>query len=152
MSVTGTARKPVLLSLFLDTDNQVSCLQNVFMHSKFHLTRSVNPVAYTHCDEGFRNQHSLTGIDHVHFKFKLYTKISLLCFQLMEFYERVSGARMHAAYVRPGGVALVGFVSRDASDCTLSLTAVLQQVNGLIIHGSTVITIKFHLIIALLNR
>ena len=22
----------------------------------------------------------------------------------MEFYERVSGARMHAAYVRPGGV------------------------------------------------
>jgi len=26
--------------------------------------------------------------------------------RLMEFYERVSGARMHAAYVRPGGVAL----------------------------------------------
>lgn len=25
----------------------------------------------------------------------------------MEFYERASGARMHAAYVRPGGVALV---------------------------------------------
>lgn len=25
---------------------------------------------------------------------------------MMEFYERVSGARMHAAYVRPGGVAL----------------------------------------------
>jgi len=25
----------------------------------------------------------------------------------MEFYERVSGARLHAAYVRPGGVALV---------------------------------------------
>jgi NADH dehydrogenase (ubiquinone) Fe-S protein 2 len=24
--------------------------------------------------------------------------------QLMEFYERVSGARMHAAYFRPGGV------------------------------------------------
>lgn len=23
---------------------------------------------------------------------------------MMEFYERVSGARMHAAYVRPGGV------------------------------------------------
>ena len=30
----------------------------------------------------------------------------LLHGQLMEFYERVSGARMHAAYVRPGGVAL----------------------------------------------
>lgn len=26
--------------------------------------------------------------------------------QRMEFYERVSGARMHAAYIRPGGVAL----------------------------------------------
>jgi NADH dehydrogenase (ubiquinone) Fe-S protein 2 len=24
----------------------------------------------------------------------------------MEFYERVSGARMHSAYIRPGGVAL----------------------------------------------
>lgn len=24
----------------------------------------------------------------------------------MEFYERVSGARMHAAYIRPGGVYL----------------------------------------------
>jgi NADH dehydrogenase (ubiquinone) Fe-S protein 2 len=23
----------------------------------------------------------------------------------MEFYEKVSGARMHAAYIRPGGVA-----------------------------------------------
>lgn len=27
--------------------------------------------------------------------------------KLMEYYERVSGARLHAAYVRPGGVALV---------------------------------------------
>lgn len=26
--------------------------------------------------------------------------------KLMEFYERVSGARMHASYIRPGGVAL----------------------------------------------
>lgn len=24
---------------------------------------------------------------------------------MMEFYERVSGARMHAAYIRPGGVS-----------------------------------------------
>ncbi len=24
---------------------------------------------------------------------------------MLEFYERVSGARMHAAYIRPGGVA-----------------------------------------------
>jgi len=31
----------------------------------------------------------------------------------MEFYERVSGARMHAAYIRPGGVSSdipVGFL------------------------------------------
>jgi NADH:ubiquinone oxidoreductase subunit D len=27
--------------------------------------------------------------------------------KMMEFYERVSGARMHAAYVRPGGVSQV---------------------------------------------
>ena len=31
----------------------------------------------------------------------------VLCLQMMEFYERVSGARMHAAYIRPGGVAQV---------------------------------------------
>ena len=33
--------------------------------------------------------------------------------KLMEFYERVSGARMHAAYIRPGGVSQdlpLGFV------------------------------------------
>lgn len=30
--------------------------------------------------------------------------------KLMEFYERVSGARMHAAYVRPGGVSLVCYL------------------------------------------
>jgi NADH dehydrogenase (ubiquinone) Fe-S protein 2 len=33
----------------------------------------------------------------------------LWCFEereiLMEFYERVSGARMHAVYIRPGGVS-----------------------------------------------
>jgi len=33
--------------------------------------------------------------------------------KLMEFYERVSGARMHAAYIRPGGISLdipIGFL------------------------------------------
>ena len=30
--------------------------------------------------------------------------------KMMEFYERVSGARMHAAYVRPGGVSLVSYI------------------------------------------
>jgi NADH dehydrogenase (ubiquinone) Fe-S protein 2 len=31
----------------------------------------------------------------------------------MEFYERVSGARMHANYIRPGGIAMdipIGFL------------------------------------------
>ena len=36
-------------------------------------------------------------------------EMSFCLFKMMEFYERVSGARMHAAYVRPGGVALVSF-------------------------------------------
>jgi len=34
--------------------------------------------------------------------------------KLMEFYERVSGARMHAAYIRPGGVSMdipIGFLN-----------------------------------------
>lgn len=30
--------------------------------------------------------------------------------KMMEFYERASGARMHAAYIRPGGVALVSLL------------------------------------------
>ncbi len=30
---------------------------------------------------------------------------------MMEFYERASGARMHAAYVRPGGVHQAGDTS-----------------------------------------
>ena len=29
----------------------------------------------------------------------------------MEFYERASGARMHAAYVRPGGVSQVNYAA-----------------------------------------
>ena len=32
--------------------------------------------------------------------------------KMMEFYERVSGARMHAAYVRPGGVSQVQYSRR----------------------------------------
>jgi NADH dehydrogenase (ubiquinone) Fe-S protein 2 len=34
--------------------------------------------------------------------------------KMLEFYERVSGARLHAAYIRPGGVAQdlpVGFLN-----------------------------------------
>ena len=38
----------------------------------------------------------------------MYIFFAINCYlQLMEFYERVSGARMHAAYVRPGGVSQV---------------------------------------------
>ena len=33
--------------------------------------------------------------------------------KMMEFYERASGARMHAAYVRPGGVHQVGTVENE---------------------------------------
>jgi len=35
--------------------------------------------------------------------------------KLMEFYEQVSGARMHAAYIRPGGIAFdipIGFLNK----------------------------------------
>jgi NADH:ubiquinone oxidoreductase subunit D len=42
--------------------------------------------------------------------------------KMMEFYERVSGARMHAAYIRPGGVSQV-----CVYDCTVFATA---EVNG----------------------
>lgn len=38
-----------------------------------------------------------------------YVLMILDSFQMFEFYERVSGARMHAAYVRPGGVHQVRF-------------------------------------------
>lgn len=42
--------------------------------------------------------------------------VTLDSFQMFEFYERVSGARMHAAYVRPGGVHQVGFSRGHAGD------------------------------------
>lgn len=52
-------------------------------------------------------------------------------FQMFEFYERVSGARMHAAYVRPGGVHQVRVyafhedtqVMRNCNHCNLILNA-----------------------------
>jgi NADH dehydrogenase (ubiquinone) Fe-S protein 2 len=48
--------------------------------------------------------------------------------KLMEFYERVSGARMHAAYIRPGGVAQdlpVGLIS----DIFLFCTQFISRIN-----------------------
>ena len=42
---------------------------------------------------------------------KLYNSAFLFFpLQTFEFYERVSGARMHAAYVRPGGVNQVKYI------------------------------------------
>jgi NADH:ubiquinone oxidoreductase subunit D len=49
--------------------------------------------------------------------------------KMMEFYERVSGARMHAAYVRPGGVALVEF-SFQMSTQNISLIANVLILTG----------------------
>ena len=45
---------------------------------------------------------------------------------MLEFYERVSGARMHAAYIRPGGVAQVMYYkafqfSTESEGCDLDI-------------------------------
>lgn len=37
--------------------------------------------------------------------------------KMMEFYERVSGARMHAAYIRPGGVSQVSKLELEFDLC-----------------------------------
>ncbi|XP_032672873.1 NADH-ubiquinone oxidoreductase 49 kDa subunit [Odontomachus brunneus] len=54
--------------------------------------------------------------------------------KLMEFYERVSGARMHAAYVRPGGVSLdlpLGLMD-DIYDWACKYTERLDEVEDLL--------------------
>jgi NADH dehydrogenase (ubiquinone) Fe-S protein 2 len=54
--------------------------------------------------------------------------------KLMEFYERVSGARMHAAYFRPGGVALdvpAGFLE-DVAHFSINLKARLDEVEEML--------------------
>jgi len=45
----------------------------------------------------------------VHTVYGLFVYLSCMCLwmQLFEFSERVSGARMHTAYIRPGGVSQV---------------------------------------------
>lgn len=45
--------------------------------------------------------------------------------KLMEFYERASGARMHAAYIRPGGVAQVKVVFINCTSNKLPLLIAL---------------------------
>lgn len=54
--------------------------------------------------------------------------------KLMEFYERVSGARMHAAYIRPGGVALdipLGLMD-DIYEWSTKFAARLDEVEDLL--------------------
>ncbi|EFN86377.1 NADH dehydrogenase [ubiquinone] iron-sulfur protein 2, mitochondrial [Harpegnathos saltator] len=54
--------------------------------------------------------------------------------KLMEFYERVSGARMHAAYVRPGGVSLdmpLGLMD-DIYDWATKYTERLDEVEDML--------------------
>lgn len=54
--------------------------------------------------------------------------------KLMEFYERVSGARMHAAYVRPGGVAqdLPAGLLRDIHAWASQFSARLDEMEELL--------------------
>jgi len=57
--------------------------------------------------------------------------------KLMEFYERASGARMHAAYVRPGGVALdlpLGLMD-DIWDFMSKFGARLDEVEEMLTHN-----------------
>ncbi len=49
--------------------------------------------------------------------------------KMMEFYERVSGARMHAAYIRPGGVALVSFVLKKLKSTENSLDYITYKLD-----------------------
>jgi NADH dehydrogenase (ubiquinone) Fe-S protein 2 len=50
--------------------------------------------------------------------------------KLMEFYERVSGARMHAAYIRPGGIAidLPRFILDDVHDFICQFQSRLYEI------------------------
>lgn len=50
---------------------------------------------------------------------------SNISWQMFEFYERVSGARMHAAYVRPGGVHQVSIFSTFTGDQTEEMSGML---------------------------
>jgi NADH dehydrogenase (ubiquinone) Fe-S protein 2 len=57
--------------------------------------------------------------------------------KLMEFYERVSGARMHAAYIRPGGVQqdLPKGISRDIKKFIKKFKFRLLEVQELLSHN-----------------
>lgn len=54
--------------------------------------------------------------------------------KLMEFYERVSGARMHAAYIRPGGVSQdlpIGLIN-DIYDFSLQFSSRIDEIEELL--------------------
>jgi len=52
----------------------------------------------------------------------------------MEFYERVSGARMHASYIRPGGVSqdLPLGLLEDIYQCTVQFTHRLDEIEEML--------------------
>jgi NADH dehydrogenase I D subunit len=54
--------------------------------------------------------------------------------KLMEFYERVSGARMHAAYIRPGGVSkdLPKGLLEDIWDFTVAYSSRIDEIEELL--------------------
>jgi NADH dehydrogenase (ubiquinone) Fe-S protein 2 len=57
--------------------------------------------------------------------------------KLMEFYERVSGARMHAAYIRPGGVSLdlpLGLLD-DIYSFVVQFSSRIDEIEELLTHN-----------------
>jgi NADH dehydrogenase (ubiquinone) Fe-S protein 2 len=54
--------------------------------------------------------------------------------KLMEFYERVSGARMHAAYIRPGGVAfdMPAGLAEDIFEFTEQFSSRIDEIEELL--------------------
>lgn len=57
--------------------------------------------------------------------------------KLMEFYERVSGARMHAAYIRPGGVSLdlpIGLLD-DIYSFVIQFSSRIDEIEELLTHN-----------------
>lgn len=59
--------------------------------------------------------------------------------RIMEFYERVSGARMHAAFYRPNEINLKNISSyllEDISFFSLSCTTTLNEINSILLNNS----------------
>jgi NADH:ubiquinone oxidoreductase subunit D len=57
----------------------------------------------------------------------------------MEFYERVSGARMHAAFYRPNEINLKNISSyllEDISFFSLSCSTTLNEINSILLNNS----------------